>query len=63
MEFLKADREERKVAQVKADVDRVQMQERMEAHQKELKEMMEKIMNANYNKTMACQEMEVHQEE
>jgi hypothetical protein len=74
MEFLKADREERKAAQVKADADRVQMQERMEAdrkadkeekkaHRRELKEMMEKIMNANHVETTACQGMEARPEE
>jgi hypothetical protein len=61
---MKADKEERKAAQVKADADRVQMQERMEAHRRELKEIMEKIMNSNQNEMLACREMtEEHLEE
>jgi hypothetical protein len=52
----KADKEEGKAAQVKADADRVQMQEKMEAHRRELKEIMEKIMNANHNEKLACRE-------
>jgi DNA-binding protein H-NS len=30
------------------------MQERMEAHQREIKEIIENIMNSNHNETLAC---------
>jgi hypothetical protein len=42
--------------QAKAEADR-------QAHRREIKEIMEKIMNFNHNEAMACQEMEAHQEE
>jgi hypothetical protein len=47
----KADKEERKAAQVKAD-----------SHRREIKEMM-KVMNCHHNETLACQETEARQEE
>jgi hypothetical protein len=37
--------------------------EERKAHRRELKEMMEKIMNVNHVETTACQEMEARPEE
>jgi hypothetical protein len=71
-----ADREERKVAQVKADANLKEKMKMMHANQakaetrhKDFLARMDadwkawrEIMNANQNETMACQEMEAHQE-